>query len=123
MRRGFVLFALLALSVVMARPICDLHQFQGNSSQSGSVVATGHVLGEAPGHEGSEPCCGSVQDGTLAVLAAAVTPVVKSPVFLLVATVSLPGWRAAASSPAAAILAERSPASQPYHVRSARILS
>ena len=121
-KRGFVVFALLALSLVLARPICDVYLLQGSPSQSGPVAPADHALGETSHHEDSEPCCASVEDGTLAVPATAVTPTGKSPAPLLMAAASLPGWRTAARSPGAAIPPDRPPTSQPYYARSARIL-
>jgi len=117
-----VVLALLALSLVLARPICDVYQLQGSSSHSGTSVAANHAHGEASHHEDSEPCCASIEDGTLVVPAAVATPAVKSPASLLVATASLPGWLDATPFPAEAIPPHRPPDSQPYYARSARIL-
>ena len=124
-RRRFVVFALLALLVVLARPICDayhVHQLPSSSSQTGPTFVSDHALGNGSHHEDSEPCCASVEDGNLAAPATALAPIVKSPVHLLVATASLPGGLSPGLSRNAAILPERPPHPQPYYARSARIL-
>jgi hypothetical protein len=121
-RPGFVVFALLALSLVLARPVCDAYHLQGGPSQSGPVADAGHALGEALHHEDSAPCCASLEDGALAVPATVAIPAVKLPASLLAATASLPGWRAATLLLAAEIPPDRPPVSRPYYARSARIL-
>ena len=121
-RRGFTVIALLALSLVMARPICDVYRLQVSPSQSGPVAVMDHSHGEALHHEDSEPCCASIDDGTLTVLAATATPEATSLPPLPTATTSLLNWRATARSLAAANPPDRPPDSQPYYARSARIL-
>lgn len=120
--RGLVVFALLALSLVLARPICDAHWLLGSRSHSGPFAAADHAQDGASHNEDAGPCCASIEDGTLAVPATTVIPAVKSPAPALVATASLTGWREAAPSLAAAIVPGRPPDPQSYYARSARIL-
>ncbi|MEO8144631.1 MAG: hypothetical protein ABI654_10485 [Betaproteobacteria bacterium] len=121
-KRGFVVFALLALTLVMARPICDVYRLQGTPSQSGPVAAVGHAHGEASHHADSEPCCAAIDDGTLTVLAASAIPEPTSLSPVPAATTSLLNWRATTCSFAVAIPPDRPPDSLAYCARSARIL-
>jgi len=120
-RRGFVVLALVALFVVLARPLCDAYHWHG-VPQSGAAVAVVHAIGEAPQQGHSELCCASVQDGTLVGPATAVTAAFKSPPAALPAAVFLPGWRAASFSLTATLPPDRAPLLKPYYARSARIL-
>jgi hypothetical protein len=124
-RRRFVVCALLALIVVLARPICDayhVHQLPSSSSQTGPTFVSDHAIGNSSHHEDSEPCCAFVEGGNLAAPATALAPVVKSSVHLLVATASLPGGFSPGLARNAAIPPERPPHPQPYYARSTRIL-
>ena len=120
-RRGFVVLALVALFVVLARPLCDAYHWQG-LPQSGPALAAVHAIGEAPPHGHSELCCASMQDGTLVVPANAVTAAFKSPAAAVPAAVFLPGWRAASFSLTAPLPPDRAPPLRRYYARSARIL-
>ena len=119
--RGFVVFALLALFLVMARPICDVYELQGSPSESG-LVAADHAHGEASHHEDSKPCCASVEDGTLTVPSTTMSSAVKSSPSIPALTASLPQGRAAARLLSELIPPDRPPDPQPYYARSARIL-
>lgn len=99
-RRAFAVLALIAVATALAQPFCDVHQAEAL-------------------HQ--EDCCASLTDGSVAVQAKMVVPVLKSPAVLPAATASLTGWRTA-QGPAVAIPPDRPPISRPYHARSARIL-
>jgi hypothetical protein len=120
-RRGFVVLALVALFVVLARPLCDAYHWHG-APQSGPAIAAVHAIGEAPQHGHSELCCASMQDGTLVGSATVVTAAFKSPAAAVPAAVFLPGWRAAPFSLTAPLPPDRAPLLRPYYARSARIL-
>jgi len=119
-RRGFVVLALVALFVVLARPLCDAYHWHG-APQSGPAIAAVHAIGEAPQHGHSELCCASMQDGTLVVPATAVTAAFESPAAAVPAAVFLPGRRASFSLTAPLPL-DRAPPLRRYYARSARIL-
>ena len=121
-RRGIVVFALLALTLVLARPICDVYQLQGSQPHSGHLAAADRAHGDTSHHEDPEPCCASIDDGTVTVLAASAIPEPTSLPPLPAATTSLLNWRATAGSLAAPMPPDRPPDSQPYYARSARIL-
>jgi hypothetical protein len=99
----FLALALLAVSAVLARPICDLDR----------------PLGKAH-HQ--DDCFASFTDATPAVPPDAAIPSAKPPVFLALTATWSPAWREAAW-PAAAIPPDRPPLTRPYHARSARILT
>ena len=120
-RRGVSVFAFLALSMGLARPICDAYLPHGSPAQSGTIAFAGHASSEPSRHADARLRCASVEDGRLVEQAAALTPV-KSPAPLPVAKASLPGSRTAALARAAAIPSDRPPVTHRYHARSARIL-
>jgi hypothetical protein len=120
-KRGVAVFAFLALSMGLARPICDAYLPHGGPAQSGTIAFTGHASSEPSRHVDFRLRCASVEDGVLVEPAVALTPV-KSTALLPVATVSLPGWRTAPLARAAAIPPDRPPVTHRYHARSARIL-
>lgn len=100
----FVVFALFALFVVLARPVCDVH------------------ADEAAQHEHSGSCCVYMHDGMLAVPAAALTTTVEPPAAAVPMAASLPAWRVASFALAAPRPPDRVPVVKPYYARSARIL-
>ena len=97
---AFVLLALLAVSAVLASPICD-------------------ALG-VPGEVHQDDCCASLNDGL------PVPPVAATSAFepSVSAALPLPRWREwrAVASPAVAIPPDHPPLTRPYYARSARIL-
>jgi hypothetical protein len=97
--RAFLLLALLAVSAVLAAPICDAL--------------------ELPGEVHEEQCCASLNDGT-PVAPTAATSTCEPPAFVAYVAWS-PDWRAV-RWPAAAIPPDRPPLTRPYYTRSARIL-
>ena len=114
-RGGFVVLALVALFVALARPLCDV-------PHSGPVIAAVEAGAEATPHGHSGTCCSSMHDGSLVVTATAAAEAFKSPPGPVLAPASLPAWRAASVSLAARIPPDRPPALKPYYARSARIL-
>ena len=119
-RRGFFVLVLLALSIVLARPICEVYQHRDNPAKSG-LVAAGHSAGETWHQEDPEPCCASIEARSLAAPASAVAPAIKSPVTVPLASAWLM-WRTAAFSPPAPLPPNGLPFLQSYYARSARIL-
>jgi hypothetical protein len=101
----FLVLALLAVSAVLARPICDLDRLPGNVHQH---------------HQ--EDCCASLKAGTPVVTPDAAAPSVKLPAFLPLTAAWLAEWYAVAW-PAVAVPPDRPPLSRPYHARSTRILT
>ena len=120
-RGVFILLALLALLVVLARPICDLSRFQDVASHDGALAS---YSGENPSHDdGSEPCCASVEDGSLAVPATAVTGDAKSSAATLPTEISNAAWPAQVRWAAGQLIPpDHPPIWRSYHARSARIL-
>lgn len=121
-RHVCALLALLALSLVVARPVCDAYAAGGGSVQPAHIEATApsghdHSHGDEPG-----PCCSSIDDASL-LGSAAVAPAAAKPVaFLVASAVSLePSWSVAGrlirTEPP-----DRPPLFRPYHARTARLL-
>lgn len=98
------LLALVAVSVVLARPICDLDHVLGNASQQ-------------------QDCCASLEDGMHAAPKSVAAPLAKPPSAALLAGNWSSPWRPAPRLLAADFVPDRLPIPQPYHSRSARILS
>lgn len=119
--RGFLVLALLALFVVLARPICDLSHLQGAASHGDAPFVADYFGGEAPSHDDSEPCCTSIDDASLVGGTLAFAPDIKSfsavPVAQSFSTTYL-----TRPSVRAAFPPDRPPLSRPYYARSARIL-
>jgi hypothetical protein len=114
----FLALALIALSVVLLRPICDAeaaHAFHGE----------GTVLAKSPGAELDE-CCASIGAAAAAVPLGVILPgggtfdPPDGKVFFLVSA----GWYTAGALLASSVWRARLAAlpSLPYHVRSARLL-
>lgn len=121
-RGGFVVLALIALFVALARPLCDAHRLQGDVSHPGPVIAAVEAMAEAALHGHSGTCCSSMHDGSLTVPATAAAEAFKSPPGPVLAPASLPAWRVASVSLATRIPPDRPPGLKPYYARSARIL-
>ena len=121
-RTVFVLLAVIALFALLARPICDLSRFQDAASHDGVHPLAGYSAEDPSQHDGSEPCCASVEDGSLAVPATAGTVDAKSWPGMLPA-ISGSAWAAKRRSVLGpTIPPDRPPISRLYHARSARIL-
>lgn len=120
-RRVFVALALMALSFVLARPICDAYERPSAASQSAPLAAVEHdVEKSAPHSDESGPCCASVGEAALVASAIPVPTAAKAPLLIPTAPSALRpsvvGRRAAADPP------QPPPRSLSYHARSARIL-
>jgi hypothetical protein len=120
-RGGFVVLALVALFVALARPLCGAHRLQGDAPGSGPVIAAAGVIGEAAPHGRSGTCCSSMHDGSL-VVSVPVAEAFKSPAAAVLTAASPPAWRVASASLVAPIPPHRPPGLKPYYARSARIL-
>lgn len=60
---------LLALFVVLARPICDVLEASSRHGSFGPVAVAAAATADSPVHHdhGSEPCCSSIQEGSVTV--------------------------------------------------------
>jgi hypothetical protein len=120
-RRGFVALALVALSLVLARPVCDAYEWLSAISQATPIAAIEHAAGESVPHsEKSSLCCVSVDDGALVASAIPVPTAPKAS--FLISAVQPTLWPLAVAHRAAVDPPETSRRSLPYHARSARIL-
>jgi len=120
-RRAFVALALVALSLVLAQPICDAYEQPSAASQSAPLAAVEHDAGE-PAHHSNEtgPCCVSVDEAVLVASAIPVPTAAKS--LGLIPTAPSARWPLVVSRLAAVDPPQPPPRSLPYHARSARIL-
>ena len=116
-KRGFAVVALLALVVVLARPICDAYGM-GASSPPGVGQLAG---GEQPNHDGFDPCCVSIDDGTPLASERAAPPA-KAPTAVLMFAFHDGPWSSATQRRVVAIPPDRPPPLRAYHARTARIL-
>ena len=118
-----MLMALLALLAVLAKPICDLSRFQAAAPHDGALALAGYS-NEGPSHDdGSEPCCASVEDGSLAVPAPVVPVDAKSSAAILPPEISGNGRPVGVRSLLGPVIPpDRPPVTRPYYARSARIL-
>lgn len=121
-RHGFALLALLALSLVIARPICDAYSASGGTAQPVQVEASDHS-----GHDHSRdgepgPCCSSIDDASLLSSAVTVPAAAQPSAFVLVAAGSLQPWSAVADRRIALEPPDRPPLSRSYQARTARLL-
>jgi hypothetical protein len=120
-RRAFVALTLLALSLVLARPICDAYEQPSAASQSAPLAAVEHDAGESAHHSNeSGPCCASVDEAVLAASAILVPTSAKS--LGLIPMALSARWPLVLSRRAAVDPPQPPPRSLPYHARSARIL-
>lgn len=122
MRTGFVVLAFFALMAVLARPICDAAHSPGSALHDSGRAGASYVDAEAAGHDDSETCCTTVDDGSLVVGTILLVPDVRSPSAVALAKapstrdLNRPSFRAP-------LPPERPPITRPYHARSARILT
>ena len=121
-RRGLAVVALLALSLVIARPICDAYAAGTGTPEPAQVVAhdhdaNDHSHGDAPG-----PCCSSIDDGAVMGSATVVSVIgADSTPFMVLAARP---WEAGPSAERRSALEppDRPPLSLPYHARTTRLL-
>jgi hypothetical protein len=120
-RRAFVALALLALSIVLARPICDAYEQPSAASQSAPLAVAQHDAGESAHHsDESGPCCASVDEAALVASAIPVPTTDQSP--LLIPTAPLALRPSVVSRRAALHPPQPPPRTLSFHARSARIL-
>lgn len=114
-RRGFAVLALVALALVLARPICD--------ALGGGLAALGHLVGteQQSNHDDSDPCCASIGDGTPLAPASAV-PTAQPLGAVLIAAFPAILWFSAIRRRIALVPPDRPPLLRPYYARTARIL-
>jgi len=115
-KRGFAVLALLALALVLARPICDAYEMGAGSLGVGQLAGA-----EQSNHNDFDPCCTSIDDGTPLASESAASPA-KAPTAVLMFAFH-DGTRSSATQvPVAAIPPDRPPLLRAYHARTARIL-
>lgn len=115
------MLALLALFVVLARPICDISHVQGPASHGHAPAVADNFGDGAANHGEPEPCCETVDDASLVGATAAFALDAK---LASVAPLAQNGSarHLGRRSPRAPIPPDRPPLSRPYHARSARLL-
>jgi hypothetical protein len=120
-RRSFVAVALAALSLMLARPICDAYEQPSAAPRSMALAAVEHAAGESVPHSNeSGPCCTSVDEATLTASKIPVPAAAKA--ILSIPTGPSARWPSVVSHRAAVDPPGPTPRSLPYHARSARIL-
>jgi hypothetical protein len=120
-RRAFVALALVALSLVLAQPICDAYERPSAASQSAPLAAVEHDAGEPARHSNETgPCCASVDEAVPVASAIPLPSAAKAA--LLIPTVPSARWPLVAGRRAAVDPPQPPPRSLSYHARSARIL-
>lgn len=120
LKDAFVFLALSALLLVLARPVCDVLEWHGAEEQPGSSAIASYTAGEH--HDGHyDPCCTSIEDGSLVALSASAAPPVER-LPTPAAAMASPVQRAAVHSLVAWLPPDTPPISRPYHVRTARLL-
>lgn len=124
-RRGLAALGLLALFVVLARPICDVLEASGGHGSFGLVSVSAGATAESPAHhdDGSEPCCSSIQEGSVTVTPLAfATDGKPAPVVILPAIAAKRWGDGPDLLAAAAIPPDPPPIQQSYYARSSRLL-
>jgi len=114
--RAFAVLVLLALSVILLRPMCDVLESHLTGSASNiEHISTGHHESDAT------PCCASIEDASLVASAGSATEEKRSPGLAID-----PGMAVRATIPLTlqVDVARPQPPLQnlPYHARTARIL-
>lgn len=114
-RRGFAVLALVALVLVLARPICDAF--------GGGLAALGHLAGteQQSNHDDSDPCCASIGDGAPLAPASAIA-IAQLPGAILIAAFLAGSWISAMRRRIALVPPDRPPLPRRYYARTARIL-
>ena len=116
----FAACALVAVSVLLVRPLCEFLELRGASPHAGSTLAI-QPTDPASHERDALPCCASVDDASLVVPTLSVMAETKSLSTIKPADLPL-AWRLAPRSFQAAIAPDLPPISRPYHSRTARIL-
>lgn len=119
---GCAVLALLALTLVIARPICDAYAAANGSSEAAHVAADGH--GDNDHSHGDEPgpCCSSIDDASLLGSANVTSASAKPATFVVVPASSRQAWSAVPGRLLASEPPDRPPLCRPYHARTARLL-
>ena len=115
-QRCFAVLALLALALVLARPICDAYAV--GAGASGVEQPAG---GEQSNHDDFDPCCTSIDDGTPLTSERVASPA-KAPTAVLTIAFHDGTRSSAMQRRSAAIPPDRPPLLRAYHARTARIL-
>lgn len=124
-RRGLVALGLLALFVVLARPVCDVFEASDGRGSLGPVSVAAAATAESPAHHdhGSEPCCSSVQEGSVTVPSLAFATDGKPASVLITPPIAAKRWGDGADLlAAAAIPPDPPPVQRSYYARSSRLL-
>jgi len=114
--RGFAVLAILALALVLTRPICDAYGMGVGQAGIGHLAS-----GEQSNHDGWDPCCASIDDGTPLASASAVSAA-KAPIAFMISAFHDGTRSSATQRRVAAVPPDRPPLPRPYHARTARIL-
>lgn len=112
---GFAVLALIALTLVLARPICDTF--------GGGLAALGHLAGsEQSNHDDDfETCCASIGDETPLASVSAIPFAQPAGAVLIAALPATPRFSAMRRR-IALVPPDRPPRLRPYYARTARIL-
>ena len=114
--RALFLFALVAVFVVLAGPVCDVHRLQGSLPQAAVTLAAGHV---AVGAEAGS-CCAEL--GAVPLIAATTWTEALDESSTAVPPAWAPPWRSQALALSTPLPPDRPPIVKPYYARSARML-
>jgi hypothetical protein len=114
---AFAALALVALSFMLARPICDA--FDAAKERTAPPPVAG-MANEADQHDDSGSCCHALDGGTLAVAAGVLTSTGKSPALIPASADALS--TSYPSSPSAKAPPRLPPILARYYARTARIL-
>jgi hypothetical protein len=113
--RAFFLLALLAVAVLLARPICDAYRSHPGTAEPAVAVADHTVGGE------SELCCEGLDE--VAVISASTGSADFEDDSTAAAPFdAVPPWRPVYLAFSPPLPPDRPPISRPYYARSARIL-
>jgi hypothetical protein len=116
------MLALLALSLVIARPICEAYMVGAGSAEPAQLAASHHA-GSDHSDGGPELCCYSIADGTLVGSTATAPGTAKyGSAFVIVRTDLQLAWSAPLEDRITSVPPDRPPFSPPYHARTARLL-
>lgn len=111
-RRGFVMLALVALSLLLLRPLCEAFEARAGHSPAASAAAT---------QAGPAVCC-SLSEPVFAASAEAIAPLAKPIALGAAPALVARAYRSAAPAVRIAAASAFPPRTPAYYVRSARIL-
>lgn len=122
--RGFAMLALVALAVVLARPVCEAVGFARALPGAAAAVVAEHAHGDAghPSHD-SDACCDTVMSDIMLVSTTGASGDDKPVGAVLIASTAAAFTLLPRGRPAATHLAGERPRPLPYHARTARILA